>query len=472
MTEAADRSAPATPRGAGSPARSADRAPADWELPMPTMYTDERLAVTTESDDERRKAIRDAVEKCAETVNRGMLSLLAVALFCLLTTFGGADRSLVASDASIRLPFAEVPISFVGFLVVAPLLLIVLTVYLHVFYGYWRELDTVRLAQGLTETYPTLFGIDRKIAHLLTAFIFYWLTPLVVAAIAWKALARYEWGLSLILLTFLVTAGLVLLQAVRLGPGKWRRILITFVGALGILMLAAASTGVLSRGLLQRRLSLPGADLTSVDLRWANLQGANLVGADLTNVDLQGASLTKASLARAKLTGADLRGVNLAGADFTRADLTKAKLVGATLARVSLTRADLPLADLARANLTAVNLAEADLAKANLHRADLPRADLAEANLDRANLAEADLTAAKLTAASLLSAILTQAVLTEADLTRANLTGANLTKANFTKANLSKADLSETKGLTCDQIRDAITDNDTKLPTGLNCKKN
>src|SRR5215469_12802868 len=296
----------------------------------------ESTAATAESEDERRKAIREAVEKCAETVNRGMLSLLAVALFCLLTTFGGADRSLVASDASIRLPFAEVPISFVGFLVVAPLLLIVLTVYLHVFYGYWRQLDTIRLAQGLTETYPTLFGIDRKIAHLLTAFIFYWLTPLVIAAIAWKALARYEWGLSLILLTFLVTVGLVMLQAVRLGPGRPRRILITFVGAVGILMFAAASTGVLSRGFLQRRLSLPGADLTTVDLRWANLQGANLVGADLTNVDLQGASLTKASLARAKLTGADL----------------------------------------ARANLTAANLAEADFEKADHHRADLPRADL------------------------------------------------------------------------------------------------
>jgi len=437
----------------------------------------ESTAATTESEDERRRAIREAVEKCAETVNRGMLSLLAVALFCLLTTLGGADRSLVASEASIRLPFAEVPISFVGFLVVAPLLLIVLTVYLHVFYGYWRELDTTRLAQGLTETYPTLFGIDRKIAHLLTAFIFYWLTPLVIGAIAWKALARYEWGLSLTLLTFLVTVGLVLLQAVRLGPGKSRRILITFVGALGILMLAAASTGVLGRGILQRRLSLPGADLTKVDLRWANLQGANLVGADLTNVDLQGASLTKASLARAKITDADLRGVNLAGADFTRADLTRAKLVGATLTGASLTRADLPLADLARANLTAANLSEADLTKANLHRADLPRADLAEANLDRANLAEADLKAANLTKANLFLAVLTDAILTETDLTRANLTranltGANLSKANLTKTNLTKADLAETRGLTCDQIRDAITDNETKLPTGLDCTKN
>ena len=133
--------------------------------------------MTTELDDEHRKGIKEAVEKCAETVNRAMVSLLAVALFCLLTTLGASDRSLVAPEASIKIPFAEVPISFVGFVIVAPLLLLVLTLYLHVFYGYWRELDTTRQAQGLPETYPALFSIDRKISRLLTAFIFYWLTP-------------------------------------------------------------------------------------------------------------------------------------------------------------------------------------------------------------------------------------------------------------------------------------------------------
>src|SRR5215472_16263683 len=81
-----------------------------------------RLAVTGALDDEHRKAISPAVEKCAETVNRAMVSLLAVALFCLLTTFGTPDRSLVAPEASIKIPSADVPISFVGFLIVAPLL--------------------------------------------------------------------------------------------------------------------------------------------------------------------------------------------------------------------------------------------------------------------------------------------------------------------------------------------------------------
>src|SRR5262245_6725321 len=259
----------------------------------------ESTAATTESEDERRTAIREAVEKCAETVNRGMLSLLAVALFCLLTTLGGADRSLVASEASIRLPFAEVPISFVGFLVVAPLLLIVLTVYLHVFYGYWRELDTTRLAQGLTETYPTLFGIDRKIAHLLTAFIFYWLTPLVIAAIAWKALARYEWCLSRILLTVLVTVGLVILQAVRLGPGRPRQMLIIFVGALGILMFGAASTGVLE---------VYVGEVRSDQVRPLEVRPSKVHLGEVRSGETQ-PSLQKAPAHRAKLTDADLRDV-------------------------------------------------------------------------------------------------------------------------------------------------------------------
>jgi len=35
---------------------------------------------------ERLEATKDALEKCSETVNRAMVSLLAVSLFCLLTT--------------------------------------------------------------------------------------------------------------------------------------------------------------------------------------------------------------------------------------------------------------------------------------------------------------------------------------------------------------------------------------------------
>jgi len=56
-----------------------------------------RLAVQNESDNEHRKALKEAAEKCSETLNRAMLSLLVVALFCLLTTFGAADPFLAGT---------------------------------------------------------------------------------------------------------------------------------------------------------------------------------------------------------------------------------------------------------------------------------------------------------------------------------------------------------------------------------------
>jgi hypothetical protein len=57
----------------------------------------------------------------------------------------------VAPEASIKVPFTKTQISFVGFLVDAPLLLVALTIYFHIFHGYWLGLDAERRAQGLIE---------------------------------------------------------------------------------------------------------------------------------------------------------------------------------------------------------------------------------------------------------------------------------------------------------------------------------
>jgi uncharacterized protein YjbI with pentapeptide repeats len=396
-----------------------------------------------EANDERRKALREALEKCSETVNRAMLSLLAVSLFCLLTTFGATDRSLVAPEASIKVPFTETNVSFVGFLIVAPFLLVVLTIYLHLFYGYWRELDTARRAQGLTETYPALFSLDRRLGRLLTAFIFYWLAPLVLATITWKAAARFEWGLPVAVVTVLLTAGLVFLQAVRRGPGRSRRAHALSLGLIGLLMLAAVTVGVatyvnvvLHIGLRQaeyweRPLSLFRADLKAawlmaVRLRGADLGFANLEGAVLAGASLSGADLYGANLSRANLSGADLSGANLTAAAVTAADLS-----GANLSRAILGKADLNNANLSRANLN----------KANLFSANLRAAKLGGANLLRANLARADLTGADLTGA---------------DLTGADLSGATLVSVS----------------VTCGQIQTATRDEKTIAPPWLDCAKN
>lgn len=72
---------------------------------------------------------------------------------------------------------------------------------------------------------PTFFSLDHLVPRLLTAFIFYWLVPLVLIVITWKATARVEWGGPLVLVTGVVTVALVFLQIRRrpTAQRKWTR---------------------------------------------------------------------------------------------------------------------------------------------------------------------------------------------------------------------------------------------------------
>lgn len=418
--------------------------------------------MTNESTDERRKAVTEALEKCSETVNRAMVSLLAVSLFCLLTTFGAADRSLIAPEASIKVPFAEVPISFVGFLIVAPLLLVILTIYLHVFYGYWRELDAERRAQGLTDTYPTLFSIDRRVGRLLTAFIFYWLTPLALAAITWKAAARFEWGLPVALATVLLTAGLLFLQARRRGPPRSPKMHAVSLRLIALLMLAAAASGVVTYvdflyGLNlrhgdyhERPLDLFRADLKDAWLVSGRFKGATLSLANLRGVDLSWADLREAVLVQANLSGAVLLQANLGGATLSKANLADADLRATVLSKANLRGANLSGADIRWSDLSGADLQGANLSRANLGWAKLMKANLGDAHLDGVDLIGANLSGAKLG--------------------RADLQGANLGRADLSGADLTEVDLSHAEGLTCDQVHAAKTDKATKLPGALQCE--
>src|SRR5215813_14177346 len=142
---------------------------------------------------------------------------------------GSYDKGPIRGDPSL----------VCGFLVVALLLLVISAVYLHVFYGYWLDLDARRRAEGLAETYPALFTIDRRVARLLTALILYWIVPLVLATIAWKASARLEWALPCAVVTGLVTTALAVLRATRRAGSKWRYKQLVLPGLLYVLMIIA-----------------------------------------------------------------------------------------------------------------------------------------------------------------------------------------------------------------------------------------
>ena len=286
--------------------------------------------------------IQKQYEECVFTVRRTMLALLVFSLFCIVTAFGTPDSALIATEAKIDLPFANVKIAFAGFLVAAPFLLIVLTIYLHVF-------NTSRLlleAKYSVRQVPTLFTIKRPLPDALTAFIFYWLVPLVLLAISWKAFPRpLPWGLPLLGLTILVTAALVL-NKIRVCPEE-NRYLINLLRWIVLVLLAFvagfATWDIAMRDAeaFRRPLDLFRADLNNKYLVGENLEDANLKRANLRRADLQFAWLINASMERADLREADLQWAILNWAELQGANLQGAKLQNAIMRGVNLKGADL-----------------------------------------------------------------------------------------------------------------------------------
>jgi uncharacterized protein YjbI with pentapeptide repeats len=394
-----------------------------------------------------KDVVREAHKQYSETLNRTMLALLGVALFCLLTTIGSPDKYLLVGDSTIKVPFAVVDtqMSFLGFIIVAPFLLILLAVYLHVFYGYWlawereRQYINQRLIPPI-ESIPTLFSFPDAVPRRLTGFIFYWLVPLVLGVITWKAWAFPDKGRPLTYVSGVVTLALVLLQLRRRSHPQstgWILLYCTpLFFVISFMVLVTFSPELFHRPLHLFRAALADAWLGGVDMRYASLDFA----------DLQGAYLREANLQGANLQGANLRGANLFHAHLQEARLRgpflgATQLQGAFLVAADLQGADLRDAPLQGAALLSANLQGADLRDAQLQGADLRGADLRGANLLGTQLQGAHLATANLQGATLMAADLQGAFLDSADLRGADLRGANIGSADCRGAHLTWSDL-------------------------------
>jgi len=329
-----------------------------------------------------------------------MLTLLGVAFFCLLTAIGSPDKLLLAGDSTVKVPFVDIPISLLGFIVVVLLLLSVITVYLHIFYGYWLELERERrqinrsligTGEQQIESVPSLFYFNGPVPRFLTSLLFYWLVPLVFAAITVKALVRPEIGRPVIYVTALVTFVLAFLQ-IRRRPDNCRRWWTPLSCAMLVPVIVLMVFSIFNPASFRRPLNLFRAELSKawlrgIDMRGANGRYANLQGADLSDANLQGADLLVANLQEAKLAFAKLQKADLQFAKLQKADLTFAELQGTDLRYADLQGADLRFADLQEAKLGFAKLQGTDLGYANLKGTT----DLYIANLQGANLMGADL---------------------------------------------------------------------------------
>jgi uncharacterized protein YjbI with pentapeptide repeats len=383
--------------------------------------------------------ISKARDETATQVTRVGLTFLGTAAFCLLSLLS-PDSALLGGNEKINVPFAG-PVSFFGFMLLGPAVLIVLRVYLQIYVEHSDRLD--RLARSVSAVRaPTLLPLQNLLIRLFSGLIFYLLLPVTMLLFAWKAAVFPTWGWGLFASGLFAVAVAVIASHGMLpfSSFSWRSKGLLSIGA------AIIAGGVmLGFGPLRR----------PFDLYHANLSGHWLVGEDFRKANLVYANLSDAYLSRADLSRADLLAANLKGARLFRAVLSSANLFGA---------------DLNSANLNSANLSSARLANADLSGADLSSADLSSAYLIVANLSGADLSSAYLIVANLSGADLSDANLSGADLGGAELSGADLSDANLSGADLRGAKLSGALNLTQTQLDEACGNANTKLPEGLTLK--
>ena len=94
-------------------------------------------------------------DETSRTILQVLVAIVTFSFFCLVS-LGTPDVSLLAGNATIKLPFVNTDVSFVYFLFLGPVTLIALTIYLHIFVGYHSLLSASQNGRGL----PHVFNLQ------------------------------------------------------------------------------------------------------------------------------------------------------------------------------------------------------------------------------------------------------------------------------------------------------------------------
>ena len=200
--------------------------------------------------------ISKARDETATQVTRIGLTFLGTTAFCLLSLLS-PDSALLGGSEKINVPFAG-PVSFFGFMLLGPAVLIVLRIYLQIYVEHSDRLD--RLARSMSAVRaPTLVPLQNSLIRLFSGLIFYLLLPLTMLLFAWKAAVFPAWGSGLLGVAVAVIASHVMLPFSRF---SWRSKALLSVSA------AIVAGGVmLGFGPLHRPFDLFRANLSGQWLR-------------------------------------------------------------------------------------------------------------------------------------------------------------------------------------------------------------
>jgi len=462
--------------------------------------------------DEQIKQHLDQIAAISQNARGTWFSLILVLLFSVIAVAGVDDKDFFVFGAGLSLPVIGYTVPVVSFFYAAPVIVLGLYAYLHLYLlNLWHLLGELpcELPDGRQledAVYPwiatsAVISLKRKKHHRP----FTWLTRLVVFLLVWAAAPGallYIWWRSVVPHDLLLTswagvlAGAALIGGMQslwacltaITPAKKTRPLWPFesgqalkVGMITLAVLILIVGELRSKGSIETQWGPLGSDdflysaqLYRVELverpsDWLShdeafekfkVKYSNKARIDLRKPDQDADWITDAKEAfLQERTGKidSLKQRSLRGIDLRKADLRQAFVAGADL-----TGANLSGADLNSAIMEQTELNGADLRFARLNDAALSYAELNGAELHGALLNGAVLYGAKLNGAELWGA-----ALNGAELWGAALNGAELVNASFQFAFTISVDFSETSNLTQSQLNSLYAVDTTELPTRL-----
>jgi uncharacterized protein YjbI with pentapeptide repeats len=452
------------------------------------------MAIDPKDVGELQKALNDAAGKASV-----LWTTFIIFQFYLAITFGSLTHRDLFLETTIKLPLLSVDLPFIGFFVVAPMILLIF----H-FYVFLQLLGLASKAKN----YNTLLAVEAPVASdrqymrqrldvfpilqflagprdqrtgfrgfslRLIAWITLVATPVLILLQGQVTFLPYhdEWIVWLQRVAVLIDLAVIwyfwihlrsddapvnrLLRkaSMYLGgvgtlcvvifsiylatfPGEWMKMHLPQLSSLQALLFEGGVDSVTGRpqSIFSNRLVLTDQSFVVDPDKLDKISvSRRFRGRDLRSAVLNLTDLRKADFSDAQLQGASFALAQLQGALFLRAQLQ-----GASLDLTLLQGASLFGAQLEGASLDAAQLQGASLGEAQLQGASLKGAQLQGASLDRAQLQGAFLFRAQLQGASLDEAQLQGAWLDEAQLQGASLNGAQLQDVRGTP-NVDLADL-------------------------------
>lgn len=438
------------------------------------------------------------VEETSKNARKIFLSMLVGSVYTWLTIATTTDVHLLTNSASSPLPIIGTAIPIAWFYWAAPLALMGLYIYLHLYLHHlWEGLASLpaKFPDGKRvdeRAYPWLLnGLVRRhfarlqagrppMAHLeewVTILLAWWVVPLTLLGVWLRYLPSHDWvgtGLHIGLLVVSVALAILFYHvAARTLRGHayqrfcwqtaWRdrrSYQALAVAGIGVALWAlsyGAINGVWAASpYLEVRATVDVRDVRSW-VPWAFAQLGYRTFADVVEHDVSTKPPNYWALsldARTKsVKGALLRGRDLRRAHASQAFLSNADLRGADLRQAILIRTNLQGANLAGANLERVVAFGADLQAATL---------LGDTNLRKADLRGADLTAVRTGCAVSPSRQSGETTLRSAC--------TSFEDAHLFGATLKDADLRGARHLTQGQLDGACGNPNTQLPQGLRVK--